>query len=109
MESTISRSRPRFALAAAVALAAAAAPARADDATTTVRAGGAAARANTISIDPVLGVLGFTGRNVAQWALRYERRLGPRHAVLVEQAGRGAEVAAPIAGDLMDLYLNGAK
>ena len=30
-------------------------------------------------------------------------------AVLVEQAGRGAEVAAPIAGDLMDLYLNGAK
>ena len=30
-------------------------------------------------------------------------------AVLVEQAGRGAEVAAPIAGDLMDLYLNGAR
>jgi peptidoglycan glycosyltransferase len=26
-------------------------------------------------------------------------------AVLVEQAGRGAEVAAPIAGDLMELYL----
>jgi penicillin-binding protein A len=28
-------------------------------------------------------------------------------AVLVEQAGRGAEVAAPIAGDLMTRYLNG--
>jgi peptidoglycan glycosyltransferase len=28
-------------------------------------------------------------------------------AVLVEQAGRGAEVAAPIAGDLMELYLKG--
>jgi peptidoglycan glycosyltransferase len=28
-------------------------------------------------------------------------------AVLVEQAGRGAEVAAPIAGDLMSLYLRG--
>ena len=28
-------------------------------------------------------------------------------AVLVEQAGRGAEVAAPIAGDLMTLYLQG--
>ncbi len=30
-------------------------------------------------------------------------------AVLVEQAGRGADVAAPIAGDLMTLYLKGAK
>jgi len=29
-------------------------------------------------------------------------------AVLVEQAGRGAEVAAPIAGDLMTRYLKGA-
>ncbi len=29
-------------------------------------------------------------------------------AVLVEQAGRGAEVAAPIGGDLMTLYLKGA-
>jgi len=28
-------------------------------------------------------------------------------AVIVEQAGRGAEVAAPIAGDLMQLYLQG--
>lgn len=28
-------------------------------------------------------------------------------AVMVEQAGRGAEVAAPIAGDLMTLYLEG--
>ena len=30
-------------------------------------------------------------------------------AVLVEQAGRGGEVAAPIAGDLMALYLKGAS
>jgi penicillin-binding protein A len=30
-------------------------------------------------------------------------------AVLVEQAGRGGEVAAPIAGDLMSLYLKGAQ
>jgi len=30
-------------------------------------------------------------------------------AVLVEQAGRGGEVAAPIAGDLMTLYLKGAS
>lgn len=30
-------------------------------------------------------------------------------AVIVEQAGRGAEVAAPIAGDLMTLYLKGAQ
>jgi peptidoglycan glycosyltransferase len=28
-------------------------------------------------------------------------------AVLVEQAGRGAEVAAPIGGNLMELYLKG--
>jgi penicillin-binding protein A len=30
-------------------------------------------------------------------------------AVLVEQAGRGGEVAAPIAGDLMSLYLTGGR
>ena len=30
-------------------------------------------------------------------------------AVLVEQAGRGAEVAAPIAGNLMELYLEGGS
>jgi peptidoglycan glycosyltransferase len=30
-------------------------------------------------------------------------------AVIVEQAGRGGEVAAPIAGDLMTQYLNGLK
>ena len=29
-------------------------------------------------------------------------------AVLVEQAGRGAEVAAPIGGDLMTMYLRSA-
>jgi peptidoglycan glycosyltransferase len=30
-------------------------------------------------------------------------------AVIVEQAGRGGEVAAPIAGDLMSLYLKGSR
>ncbi len=30
-------------------------------------------------------------------------------AVLVEQAGRGGQVAAPIAGDLMTQYLSGLK
>ena len=30
-------------------------------------------------------------------------------AVLVEQAGRGAEVAAPIGGDLMKLWLDSSK
>ena len=30
-------------------------------------------------------------------------------AVLVEQAGRGAEVAAPIGGNLMELYLKGSS
>lgn len=77
MEPTISR--PRLVLAAALALAAGApAPALAE--------GDAAVRANTVSIDPVLGALGFTGRNVGAWALGYERRVRPRHAVLVEQA-----------------------
>jgi hypothetical protein len=72
-------SRSSFALAAALALAAAApAPARADDA--------AAVRANTVSLDPLLGVIGFSGRNAGEWAVSYERRVAPRHAVLVEQA-----------------------
>jgi hypothetical protein len=70
-------SRPSFTLAAALALAAPA-PALADDL--------AAVRANTVSLDPILGVLGFTGRNVGEWTLAYERRVAPRHAVLVEQA-----------------------
>ena len=30
-------------------------------------------------------------------------------AVLVEQAGRGAEVAAPIGGDLMELWLDSSE
>jgi hypothetical protein len=45
-----------------------------------------ALRANTVSIDPLLGVLGFTGRNLGEWTIGYERRLAPRHAVLVEQS-----------------------
>lgn len=74
-----------LAIALALAFAAAPTPARAD-ATTGVSAEAAPAiRTHTVSIDPVLGVLGFTGRNLAEWALRYEHRLGARHAVLVEQ------------------------
>ena len=42
-------------------------------------------RANTISIDPISGAVGFTGRNLGEWAVSYERRLAPQHAILVEQ------------------------
>lgn len=75
-------SRPSFALAAALACAAPA-PAFADDDT----ADDTAVRANTVSIDPLLGVLGFTGRNVGEWAIGYERRVRPQHAVRVEHTG----------------------
>jgi hypothetical protein len=71
-----------------------AAPASADEAGGAATAGSATAaaaapaalRANTISIDPLLGAIGFSGRNVGDWAVSYERRLAPRHALLVEQA-----------------------
>jgi penicillin-binding protein A len=52
--------------------------------------------------------LGGTGEPHA-WFIGFAPAEEPRIviAVLVEQAGRGGEVAAPIAGDLMTLYLKG--
>jgi len=51
--------------------------------------------------------LGGTGEPHS-WFIGFAPAQNPRVAiaVLVEQAGRGAEVAAPIAGDLMARYLN---
>ena len=40
---------------------------------------------HTVTVDPVLGALGYTGRNIGDWAISYEHRLMPHHAVLVEQ------------------------
>jgi peptidoglycan glycosyltransferase len=53
--------------------------------------------------------LGGTGEPHS-WFIGFAPAEAPRIvvAVLVEQAGRGAEAAAPIAGDLMTLYLKGA-
>jgi hypothetical protein len=42
-------------------------------------------RSNTVAIDPLLGSIGFTGKNLGEWAVSYERRLRPHHAVLLEQ------------------------
>jgi len=52
--------------------------------------------------------LGGTGEPHS-WFIGFAPAENPRVviAVLVEQAGRGGEVAAPIAGDLMTLYLKG--
>jgi peptidoglycan glycosyltransferase len=52
--------------------------------------------------------LGGTGEPHS-WFIGFAPAEAPRVviAVLVEQAGRGGEVAAPIAGDLMTLYLKG--
>jgi peptidoglycan glycosyltransferase len=49
--------------------------------------------------EPHSWFIGFAPANDPQVAI----------AVLVEQAGRGGEVAAPIAGDLMTRYLNGLR
>jgi peptidoglycan glycosyltransferase len=49
--------------------------------------------------EPHSWFIGFAPANDPQVAI----------AVIVEQAGRGGEVAAPIAGDLMTRYLNGLK
>jgi peptidoglycan glycosyltransferase len=49
--------------------------------------------------EPHSWFIGFAPANDPQVAI----------AVLVEQAGRGGEVAAPIAGDLMTRYLAGLK
>jgi peptidoglycan glycosyltransferase len=52
--------------------------------------------------------LGGTGEPHS-WFIGFAPAENPKIAiaVLVEQAGRGGEVAAPIAGDLMSLYLKG--
>ena len=54
--------------------------------------------------------LGGTGEPHS-WFIGFAPANAPKIAiaVLVEQAGRGGEVAAPIAGDLMTQYLNGLK
>ena len=54
--------------------------------------------------------LGGTGEPHS-WFIGFAPAEAPKVAiaVLVEQAGRGAEVAAPIAGDLMELYLEGGS
>jgi peptidoglycan glycosyltransferase len=54
--------------------------------------------------------LGGTGEPHS-WFIGFAPAENPKIAiaVLVEQAGRGGEVAAPIAGDLMHLYLDGLK
>ncbi len=43
------------------------------------------ARADTVTIDPLMGAVGFSGKNLGDWAVGYERRLSEHHAVLVEQ------------------------
>jgi peptidoglycan glycosyltransferase len=54
--------------------------------------------------------LGGTGEPHS-WFIGFAPANAPKVAiaVLVEQAGRGAEVAAPIAGNLMELYLEGGS
>ncbi len=54
--------------------------------------------------------LGGTGEPHS-WFIGFAPAANPKVviAVLVEQAGRGGEVAAPIAGDLMTLYLKGGR
>jgi hypothetical protein len=41
---------------------------------------------NTVSLDPVSGTVGFTGRNLGEWRLGYERRFGEHHGLVIEQA-----------------------
>src|SRR4029077_2500929 len=54
--------------------------------------------------------LGGTGEPHS-WFIGFAPANAPKVAiaVIVEQAGRGGEVAAPIAGSLMTQYLNGLK
>ena len=54
--------------------------------------------------------LGGTGEPHS-WFIGFAPANAPKVAiaVLVEQAGRGAEVAAPIAGNLMEIYLEGGS
>ena len=43
------------------------------------------AHADTISIDPVSGAVGFTGKNLGDWSITYERAVTPQHALVLEQ------------------------
>jgi peptidoglycan glycosyltransferase len=54
--------------------------------------------------------LGGTGEPHS-WFIGFAPAEAPKIAiaVIVEQAGRGAEVAAPIGGNLMELYLKGGS
>ena len=54
--------------------------------------------------------LGGTGEPHS-WFIGFAPANAPKVAiaVIVEQAGRGAEVAAPIGGNLMELYLKGGS
>jgi cell division protein FtsI/penicillin-binding protein 2 len=58
----------------------------------------------------VTAELGGTGEPHS-WFIGFAPAKAPKVAiaVIVEQAGRGAEVAAPIGGNLMELYLKGGS
>jgi hypothetical protein len=45
----------------------------------------APAAADTLSLDPVSGAIGFTGKQLGDWSVAYEHRLDVHHALLVEQ------------------------
>jgi hypothetical protein len=44
-----------------------------------------AAHADTLSLDPLSGAVGFTGKNLGDWSITYERVLAPGHALVLEQ------------------------
>jgi len=43
------------------------------------------AHADTISIDPLSGAIGFTGKSLGDWSITYERAVTPQHALVLEQ------------------------
>jgi hypothetical protein len=43
------------------------------------------AHADTLSLDPVMGAVGFTGKSLGDWSVSYERTLAPHHALVLEQ------------------------
>lgn len=47
--------------------------------------GAAPAAADTVSIDPVMGAIGFSGKSLGDWSISYERALAPHHALVAEQ------------------------
>lgn len=38
-----------------------------------------------LSIDPLLGAVGFSGKNLGEWSVVLEHEVRPRHAIVVEQ------------------------